>query len=132
MFTFFIVLLLVINNHQITANSLSHRPNYPAYSSIYNDLFYDDLDNNESPIVVYPNNFYGPDNDEIISQNPWSQLFHRHYERSILTPAYYSQPQNGFALRNGEVHYISYPSQKRAIPIELQKALFAHGIIGRR
>jgi hypothetical protein len=129
LFTYFVVLLLVINQHQIKANSLSNRPDYQLYPSIYDDFSYDD---SESPIVIYPSNLYTPDNDEIISQNPWSKLFHRSYERSILTPTYYSPPQSGFALRNGEISYITYPAQKRAIPIELQKALFAHGIVGRR
>lgn len=73
-----------------------------------------------------------PDNEEIISRNPWSQLFHRYSERSLFTPTYNSRPQTGFALRHGEIHYIPYPAQKRAIPIEFQKALFAHGIVGRR
>ena len=126
LFTLF-VLLLAINNHQITANSLSNRLDYQPYASIFNDLSYDD---SELPISVTSSNFYELENDEITSQNPWSQLLHRHNERSIYTPTYFLPSQNGFALRNGEIRYISYP--KRAVPIELQKALFAHGIVGRR
>lgn len=34
-----------------------------------------------------------------------------------------------FDLRNGVVHLIPY--KKRTIPLELQKALYAHGIVGR-
>jgi len=126
LFTLF-VLLLAINNHQITANSLSNRLDYQPYSSIFNDFSSDD---SELPFLVSPSNLYELEDDEITSQKPWSQLFHRYYERSILTPTYYSPSQTGFALRNGEIRYIPYP--KRAVPIELQKALFAHGIVGRR
>jgi hypothetical protein len=47
-------------------------------------------------------------------------------------PRYYSASLPALNLRNGEIRFISYPAQKRAIPIEFQKALFAHGIVGRR
>jgi len=45
---------------------------------------------------------------------------------------YYSSPISNINLRRGEIQYITYPAHKRAIPIEFQKALFAHGIVGRR
>jgi hypothetical protein len=124
--TLLIVLLVFINNHQISANSLSNKFDYQPISPIYNDLSYEDNDDSDSNIL------YIPDNEEITSRNPWSHLFHRYSDRSVGSPTYYSRPQSGFNLRRGEIHYIPYPFQKRAIPIEFQKALFAHGIVGRR
>lgn len=81
---------------------------------------------------IKPKYAYTSDNDEEISRNPWSQLFHRHHTRSALNPTYYVTSQSGFPARHHQIRYIPYPSQKRTIPIELQKALLAHGIVGRR
>ncbi len=132
LFTLFIVLSIFVNRHQIFGNSLSSGSDYQHLSPIYNDLSYEDIDDSESPISIKPNSLYVPDSEEIISRKPWSQLFHFNSDRSILTPTYYSPPKTGFALRHGEIRYIPYLAQKRAIPIEFQKALFAHGIVGRR
>ncbi len=128
LFSLFIVILVFLNNQQILANRLSSKYDYQQNPSIYKDLSSEDIDNSESPILIGSNNLYIPDNDETISRDPWSRLFHRHYERSIFTPTF----KSGYGLRSGQIRYISYPDQKRAIPIELQKALFAHGIVGRR
>ncbi len=130
--TFFILLLVLINNHQIFGNSLTSRSDYQYHNPIYNDLSYEDMDDSESPLLVDADNFYRPDNDEIRSPNAWSQLFHRYSDRSTYPSRHYSPAQSAFALRRGEIRYIPYPAQKRAIPIEFQKALFAHGIVGRR
>jgi hypothetical protein len=118
------ILLIFINNHKISGNN---HFNYQRYPSIYDDLSYDD---NESPIVTNPNSLYESDSNEVVSSNPWSRLFHRQYEQSAYTPTYYSPSKSGFALRSGEIRYVPY--HKRTIPIELQKALYAHGIVGRR
>ena len=127
LFTLFIVILGFLNIHQISANRLSSKSDYPQDLSIYNDVSSEDIDDSESPFLISSNNFYIPDNDETITRNPWSQLFHRQYERSIK-PTH----RSGYALRRGEIRYAPYLTQKRGIPIELQKALFAHGIVGRR
>ena len=42
----------------------------------------------------------------------------------------YMQAIPNFHLRQGLVRFIPY--KKRTIPLELQKALYAHGIVGRR
>ncbi len=40
-----------------------------------------------------------------------------------------SSMMHGYRLPYGRIHVI--PFKKRTIPIELQKALYAHGIVGR-
>ena len=63
-------------------------------------------------------NASGLDSSEDAPRNPWPAVFRHPYARS---PRY-------FALRRSDMRYIPY--SKRGIPIELQKALFAHGIVG--
>jgi len=128
-FNLLIALLIFVNNHQTFANSLGSHSNYQDFSPIYNDLSYEDIGDSEPSILINPGSFYVPDNEVITSRNPWSQLFHHYSDRSIFPSKYYSPSQSGFALRNG---VIPYPTEKRAIPIGFQKALFAHGIVGRR
>ncbi|CAF0727997.1 unnamed protein product [Rotaria sordida] len=130
--TLFIVLLISINNNQISAYSISSEFDYDHHDPIYNDLSYENIRKNELPILTNPNNLYVPDSDEIISRNPWSELFHRYYARSILTPTYNSFAQPDFISRRDVNQFVPYSIEKRLIPIELQKALFAHGIVGRR
>ena len=130
--TLLIVLLVLINHHQTSANSFSNSPVYRSQSPSYKDYSYDDIDESESPVFINPNDLYASDSEEMRSRNPWSQLFHRHSQRSIYKPTYYASSSPGFNLRSGTIRYISYPAEKRAIPIEFQKALFAHGIVGRR
>ncbi|CAF2858931.1 unnamed protein product [Rotaria sp. Silwood2] len=131
LFTLFIILIFVNNNHSL-AYGISSESDYDHHDSIYNDLSYDNIGNSESLILTNPNSLYVPDSNEIISSNPWSELFHRHYTRSIFTPTYYPLAQPNFAVQRDRIHFIPYPTEKRIIPIELQKALFAHGIVGRR
>ncbi len=124
LFTFFLIFLVFVNNHRISANSFNSRSDYQHQTPIYNDLSLEDIDDSELSIPVNPYSSYIPDHEEIISQKPWSQLFHRYSVRSIDTPAY--------ALRRGEIRYTQIPPHKRTIPLEFKKALFAHGIVGRR
>ncbi len=57
----------------------------------------------------------------------WSRLF----RDEINQPRMNSRSKGAnYALATGKVHIIPY--DKRTIPIELQKALYAHGIVGRR
>ncbi|CAF3636281.1 unnamed protein product [Adineta steineri] len=131
-FTLLIVILFFLNNYQISANRLSNKPDYQQLASTYNDLSYEDMDDNESPFSMSQNNVYIPDYDEVAARHPWSQLFHRQSERSIYNTNSYIPQKSGFALRHSKIQYNPNLSQKRSIPIELQKALFAHGIVGRR
>ena len=50
--------------------------------------------------------------------------------KNINSRAIHSIAPNDYELPYGQVHVI--PFKKRTIPIELQKALYAHGIVGRR
>ena len=84
------------------------------------------MDESDLAALNNPKNILVPDSSELAARTPWSQLFHNYYDR----PRYYALPKSGFALRRHDVRYI--PQGKRSIPIELQKALFAHGIVGRR
>ncbi len=131
-FALFIALLVFINNQQVSANSLSSKSGSQRFSPTYNDLSYENIDDSELSIPINRNSLYRPNNEEIISRNPWSQLIHRYSDRPNFPVTSYSPRRSGFALRNGEILYIPFPDQKRAIPIGFQKALFAHGIVGRR
>ena len=108
---------------------MSSKSDYQPHSSLYNDLSYEDNDESE---LFNPNDLYLSDNEELTSRNPWSHLFHRYSQQSVNSPRFYSPSLPTFRLRNGAIRFIPYPAQKRAIPIEFQKALFAHGIVGRR
>lgn len=128
-----VVLFVLINRHQISANSFNSQSDSPRHSSIYNDLSSEEIDEDRSPILIRTNNLYLPDDEEEIApRNPWSRYFRRQPQRLIYSPKYYSSPSSALNLRRGEIRYIPYLAQKRAIPIEFQKALFAHGIVGRR
>ncbi len=59
--------------------------------------------------------------DDISSSNIWPEI----NEQQNYIP---SVPN--FDLRRGIIRIIPY--KKRTIPLELQKALYAHGIVGRR
>ncbi|UJR26962.1 hypothetical protein I4U23_008269 [Adineta vaga] len=132
LFTLFVVILICLNQHQISANRLSSKSDYEQRSLVYDDTSDEDLGNNDYPIMNTRNNAYLTDYEEPSSSKPWSNLFRQYQQKSIYTPAYYSSPKSGFALRRSDLRYIPYLSAKRSIPIELQKALFAHGIVGRR
>jgi hypothetical protein len=59
--------------------------------------------------------------DDLTSSNIWSETNHQqNYIRSMPN----------YDLRRGVIRLIPY--KKRTIPLELQKALYAHGIVGRR
>ena len=52
---------------------------------------------------------------------------HHHHEK-----AFSSSSSPSITLGNKKVHSNLYRIERRAVPVELQKALFAHGILGRR
>lgn len=83
-------------------------------------------------MITDTNNIYPNDYEEPIYSNPWSQLFYQRYQPSVVLPYYPASLKSGLALRRSNLRYGSFPYPKRSIPIELQKALFAHGIVGRR
>jgi hypothetical protein len=59
--------------------------------------------------------------DDLTSSNIWSETNHQQN---------YIPSMPNYDLRRGVIRLIPY--KKRTIPLELQKALYAHGIVGRR
>lgn len=73
-----------------------------------------------------------PENVELARRGVWSRLF-RSETNSPQKMNSYSYDQlndSGYAVKNGRVQFI--PHDKRTIPLELRKAFYAHGIVGRR
>jgi len=101
-FTLFILLIIFVNNEQISANSIRRNNDYLSQSLIFDDDQSDSL--SDEPI-----------NEKIISSNFWPRTY-----RSSYTP-----PISSTVLR-------FVPYKKRTIPLQLQRALYAHGIVGRR
>ncbi|CAF0863986.1 unnamed protein product [Adineta ricciae] len=132
LFTVFIITFVCLNQHQTSANRLPSKSDYQQNSLAYNDLSYEDLGDNEYPMITNTNNIYPIDYEEPIYSNPWSQLFRQRRQPSMILSYYPSSLKSGLALRRSGLRYASFPYPKRTIPIELQKALFAHGIVGRR
>ncbi|CAF0863907.1 unnamed protein product [Adineta ricciae] len=69
-----------------------------------------------------------PNDVRLTRRGVWSRLFRQEYNPTRGNNHVYYSPTASVHL--GAIHVI--PFDKRTIPIELQKALFAHGIIGRR
>jgi hypothetical protein len=113
-FTLFILLIIFANNAKISANSIHHRNDYLSQSLIPND------DDQSSILFERDHLFSEPINDEISSPIFWPRT-----HRSIHSPTI-----PNFDFRSGVIRFIPY--KKRTIPLELQKALYAHGIVGRR
>lgn len=116
--------------HQNSAYGINREPVYERQVPYLYDTSYEN-GNSDSQILISRNSVYMPDDDELVLRNPWSRMYNRYYGRSVLNPSYYPSTQPTYALRRNEVRYVAYPSEKRTIPIELQKAFFAHGIVGR-
>ncbi|CAF3237239.1 unnamed protein product [Rotaria socialis] len=122
--------LVFINISRSSVYGIISEYDYEQPSSIGDDLSYENIGNSESPIPMNPNSFYTPIDEETKSRNPWSELYHRHHARSIVTSSHYALTLPGYVIRPDQTSYVPYPAKKRTIPIELQKAFFAHGIVG--
>lgn len=114
--TFFIVLLIVLNHCSTSATKLDYQ-NPPNF---YESALYDDIDDNTGSLIVSPKSLFIADSHERLAHNPWARIFHRYQDHSLF-PSY--------RRYDGRT---SVSLGRRSIPIELQKALFAHGIVGRR
>ena len=70
------------------------------------------------------------------SENNEGDLKNLYIPDSLLaSKGIYTHPEpvimgSDYDIPHGQVHFLPY--KKRTIPIELQKALYAHGIVGRR
>ncbi|CAF0837860.1 unnamed protein product [Rotaria sordida] len=71
-----------------------------------------------------------PENIALSRDNVWSRLFHSEISQPRITSrSSYPSKKYGLTFPNGRTYII--PFDKRTIPIKLQKAFFAHGIVGR-
>ena len=100
-----VILTLCVHKQCVSGRSIATNPTQAYEEVVYNDL---------TKLI----NAYELDSGADAARNPWSTGFRHSYARS---PRY-------FSLRRSDMRYM--PSSKRGIPIELQKALFAHGIVG--
>lgn len=112
-FALFSLLIILANNHKILANTLYQKTNYLPESLLY--------ENDQSKVIFEPENSSQESSDgEISPTELWSLILHRNH---------FFQPSD-INLKRGLTQ--SIPFKKRKIPLELQKALYAHGIVGRR
>ncbi|CAF1228664.1 unnamed protein product [Adineta steineri] len=113
-FTLLLLLLIFVAKQQISANSIYRGNPYESQSSLFDDdqlnlepssdnLFYEPIDNAKSLTI--------------------RRL--RTYRSNFV------QTMPHISVRNGVVRLIPY-KKRTTIPLELQKALYAHGIVGRR
>ncbi|CAF2413689.1 unnamed protein product [Rotaria sp. Silwood2] len=112
-FILFISFIIFANNHKISANNIYRRNDYVPQSFVFD---------NDKPKILFKrdNLYYESMDDKIPSSALWSIIYR---------PDYIS-PKSNFGLRRSINP--SMPFKKRKIPLELQKALYAHGIVGRR
>ncbi|CAF0949484.1 unnamed protein product [Adineta steineri] len=109
----FFVLIICINNNYVLAND---------QITLINDNNDDQLTDVEDSMS---------ENIELVRRGVWSRLFRTEVNPARLDSRFsYSPTSLNYASSSGPIHII--PVDKRTIPIELQKALYAHGIVGRR
>lgn len=116
--TLFLLLILIVGCHPMLANT-NHRKNDFSSSIIGEPQVSMESDrlspaDSDSEII-----------DQQISSNILSKMFHPKMSQYAFDPAV-----SNFNLRRALISFIPY--KKRTIPLELQKALYAHGIVGRR
>ena len=112
-FLLFVSLLILANSCCISANSTYRQNDYPAASFVIDDA-------SSKKMAERDNSVYESISDEGPSSDHWSVIFRPSYISAV--------PHIG--LRSGANYFI--PFNKRKIPLQLQKALYAHGIVGRR
>ena len=71
-----------------------------------------------------------PDSKQWARRDLWSRLFRPDHRLTTYSPESPAASGSGYLTSVSRVRLIPY--DKRGIPIELQKALYAHGIVGRR
>jgi hypothetical protein len=73
-----------------------------------------------------------PEKIELNRRGVWSRLFRDEINlpQKINSRSHDFPVEPVLALKNGRIQFI--PHDKRKIPLELRKALYAHGIVGRR
>ncbi|UJR22174.1 hypothetical protein I4U23_025238 [Adineta vaga] len=118
-FTLFILFIFLNHSRQISAYSIDRVNNYASQP-----LIFDDDRGRFNILSENDGSFYASldddDDDDLSSTNLWQKRIYPNYYR----------PSPIFKLHNAIVRVRPY--KKRTIPLELQKALYAHGIVGRR
>jgi len=120
----FFLLIICINNGHVSANGIYDQT---SFNNNNNDLTYS-INLDES---MYLENSI-PENVELVRRGVWSRLFRTETNSpsKIISHSHNLPTESSYAITNGRIHLI--PHDKRTIPLELQKALYAHGIVGRR
>jgi hypothetical protein len=115
-FIVYFILIICINNSQVSANSDIHdQTSWDKYAD--DGSFY--LENDK------------PEDKELIRRGVWPRLFRsENNQPRINSGSQHSPSTSQHAIPASRIRII--PFDKRTIPIELQKALYAHGIVGRR
>jgi len=122
-FIVFFILSICFNNGHVSGNGI-----YDQISFDNNDDLIQSINLDQS---FYLENDI-PENVELSRRGVWARLFRSesHSPRKMSTPSNDLATGSGYAFKNGQFQII--PHDKRTIPIELRKALYAHGIVGRR
>ncbi|CAF0771830.1 unnamed protein product [Adineta ricciae] len=110
--TLFIFLMLLIHYRQVSAYNVYRVNSYSPQSLPFDD-------NSDNSLNMFSESDE-PIDDEFSLPNPFVNRLYSSYYR----------PSPTFKLRHGIAQIAPY--KKRTIPLELQKALYAHGIVGRR
>ena len=124
-FAVIFVFIVCLNQHGLTASAIDDRTSMDQANA---DLTSSSWNSDES---FYLKRFI-PDSKQWTRRDLWSRFF-----RADNRPVTYSH-QSPAGPAAGSNHLTSVgririiPFDKRGIPIELQKALYAHGIVGRR
>jgi len=122
-FIAFFVLIICINNNHVSANNIYGKS---SLNKNYDKLKYP-INIDES---VYLESSL-PEDHELSRRGIWSRLFRNENSPTrMYNHRYYSPTASDHGYSNNPIHII--PFYKRTIPVELQKALYAHGIVGRR
>ncbi|CAF3237176.1 unnamed protein product [Rotaria socialis] len=103
-------------------------------NGIYDSLHFDNGDDEYGSPANRDASFYSKrlihEHADFNRRDIWSRLFRSETSQPhIASRSYFSRKLYDHAATNGRMHTISI--DKLAIPIELQKALYAHGIVGR-
>jgi hypothetical protein len=123
-FIVFFILSICFNNGHVSGNG------------IYDQISFDNNDDDLTQSINLDQSFdlenEIPENVELSRRGVWARLFRS--ESNSPGKMNSHSPDlptgSGYAFKNGQFHII--PHDKRTIPIELRKALYAHGIVGRR
>ena len=113
-----LMISICINNNLVSANGIDKQT-------------FNDNKDGELPDASYYFKKFEPEKIELTRRGVWPRLFRSENIQPRINGRVHPTPtEAGYTSAIGRFHII--PFDKRTIPIELQKALYAHGIVGRR